>query len=95
MLSYVIILNANAPEHMYSTTKKKPNREHVYAWMQNGYGTDKEQEQECMWNGDRIQSVKHSLLGFFRLALYVHPWHLFPPNLRLVVHLLDEWKDSS
>ena len=82
---------------MYSTIKEKPNREHVceLEWAQNGYGTDKEQEQECMWNGGGIQSVKHSLLGFFRLALYVHPWHLFPPNLRLVAHLLDEWKDSS
>ena len=38
--------------------------------VQNWYGTEKEQELERMWNGNRMCSVMRSLWGFFWSVLY-------------------------
>ena len=37
-------------------------------WNETGYRTDKIQEQESVWNGNRMHSVKHSLLMFLLLG---------------------------
>ena len=37
--------------------------------IQNGYRMDTEREREPLWNENRTQSVKRSLLGFFYLVV--------------------------